>query len=70
MDDFAALFTYMVLALTVVSFAALAGFIVWDAIVDRRQSRHSIARREELGLPRQPQQAPLPRDWAQPSRAA
>ncbi len=69
MDDFATLFTYMVLTLTVVAFAALAGFMVRDAIVDRRQSRRGAARREELGLPRQPQQAPLPRDWAQPSRA-
>jgi hypothetical protein len=67
MDDFATLFTYLVLALTGFAFAALAGFIVWDVIVDARR----LGRRDQPRLPRLPAaEAPIPRDWIQPSKAA
>ncbi len=68
MDDFAALFTYLVLSLTGFAFAALAGFIVWDAIVDAR--RLSGNRRGKLVVPHLPAaDAPIPREWIQPSKA-
>lgn len=66
MDDFATLFTYLVLGLTGLSFAALAGFSIWDALVDARRNRP-----DQPGLPRLPSaEAPIPQNWIQPSKAA
>jgi hypothetical protein len=67
MDDFATLFTYLVLGLTGFAFAALTGFIIWDSIADARRT----GRREQPELPRLPAaNAQLPQDWIQPSKAA
>jgi hypothetical protein len=67
MDDFVTLFTYLVLGLTGLSFAALAGFSIWDALVDARRN----GRREQAELQRLPAaDAPIPREWIQPSKAA
>jgi len=67
MDEFVTLFTYLVLGLTGLSFAALAGFSIWDTVVDARRN----GRREQPELPRLPSaEAPIPQNWIQPSKAA
>ena len=65
MDDFATLFTYLVLGLSGFAFAALAGFGMWDSLVDAR--RHG---RRELPPQLPSANRPIPRDWIQPSKAA
>jgi hypothetical protein len=67
MDDFVTLFTYLVLGLTGLSFAALAGFSIWDALVDARRN----GSREQAELSRLPAaDAAIPHEWIQPSKAA
>ena len=52
MDDFALLFETLVLVLTGSSFVALVGFIVWDAMADRKQAARLASGRERLSLVR------------------
>jgi hypothetical protein len=73
MDHFAGLFEALVLVLTAASFACLLGFMVWDAMLDRKRSAIAESARSGLALVNaHPAAANLAAagDWVSSSKAA
>ena len=50
MDEFAALFAAIVISTSGLSILALAGFMIWDSIADRRLGAASLRRVPAAGL--------------------